>query len=185
MPFADASFDLVTCLDVLEHTPDDVLTLTELGRVTRPGGRVLATEFCWREPPTEEAKEAPTWGIFGVAESELHLLPDDLAGKDAIELGCGTAYVSCWLARRGARVVVRESLAEARRHGSRSSLERRLDHGIVCAHPIDRHRNVAFDVAHPGDQVIDGQRSHRATFDARQPRRHAHRRLAHRYRAPS
>jgi SAM-dependent methyltransferase len=29
----------------------------------------------------------------------------DLAGKDAIELGCGTAYVSAWLARRGARVV--------------------------------------------------------------------------------
>jgi hypothetical protein len=28
----------------------------ELARVTRPGGRVLATEFCWREPPTEEAK---------------------------------------------------------------------------------------------------------------------------------
>jgi SAM-dependent methyltransferase len=33
------------------------------------------------------------------------LLPDSLAGRDAIELGCGTAYVSAWLARRGARVV--------------------------------------------------------------------------------
>ena len=31
--------------------------------------------------------------------------PADLRGKDAIELGCGTAYVSAWLARRGARVV--------------------------------------------------------------------------------
>ena len=27
MPFADASFDLVTCLDVIEHTPDDRRTL--------------------------------------------------------------------------------------------------------------------------------------------------------------
>ena len=34
----------------------------------------------------------------------MHLLPDDLAGRDVIELGCGTAYVSAWLARRGARV---------------------------------------------------------------------------------
>jgi SAM-dependent methyltransferase len=28
-----------------------------------------------------------------------------LAGLDAIELGCGTAYVSAWLMRRGARVI--------------------------------------------------------------------------------
>ena len=43
LPFADASFDLVTCLDVVEHTPDDVRTLTELRRVTRPGGHVVVT----------------------------------------------------------------------------------------------------------------------------------------------
>jgi SAM-dependent methyltransferase len=47
----------------------------------------------------------PTWGIWNVPESELGLLPGDLAGRDAIELGCGAAYVSAWLARRGARVV--------------------------------------------------------------------------------
>ena len=29
----------------------------ELARVTRPGGRVLATEFYWRRPPTAEARE--------------------------------------------------------------------------------------------------------------------------------
>ena len=44
-------------------------------------------------------------GIWGVPESELPLLPDELEGKDAIELGCGTGYVSAWLARRGARPV--------------------------------------------------------------------------------
>jgi SAM-dependent methyltransferase len=49
------------------------------------------------------AREEPVWGR-GNAESELHLLPD-VAGLDAIELGCGTAYVSAWLMRRGARVV--------------------------------------------------------------------------------
>ena len=51
------------------------------------------------------AQTEPTWGIWNVPESEIRLLPDDLEGKDAIELGCGTAYVSAWLARRGARVV--------------------------------------------------------------------------------
>jgi len=44
------------------------------------------------------------WGIFGVPERELGALPDELHGKDVVELGCGTAYVSAWLARRGATV---------------------------------------------------------------------------------
>jgi hypothetical protein len=46
-----------------------------------------------------------TWGVFSVPQGEFPLFPDDVAGLDAIELGCGTAYVSSWLARRGARAV--------------------------------------------------------------------------------
>ena len=51
------------------------------------------------------AQAVPTWGIWEVPESELHLLPERLEGADVIELGCGTAYVSGWLARRGAHPV--------------------------------------------------------------------------------
>lgn len=47
----------------------------------------------------------PTWGIFGVPEQTVRLLPGELDGKSALELGCGTAYVSAWLARRGAHPV--------------------------------------------------------------------------------
>jgi SAM-dependent methyltransferase len=43
LPFADATFDLVTCLDVIEHTADDLAALRELVRVTRPGGYLLLT----------------------------------------------------------------------------------------------------------------------------------------------
>jgi SAM-dependent methyltransferase len=50
------------------------------------------------------AELEPSWGIWGVPESEARILPD-VAGLDVIELGCGTAYVSAWLARRGARPV--------------------------------------------------------------------------------
>ena len=45
-----------------------------------------------------------SWGVWRVPESELHALPD-VAGKDVIELGCGTAYISAGLARLGARPV--------------------------------------------------------------------------------
>src|SRR3989441_13111280 len=38
LPFEDASFDLVTGLDVVEHLDDDLAGLTEMRRVLRPGG---------------------------------------------------------------------------------------------------------------------------------------------------
>ena len=43
MPFADASFDLATSLDVIEHLEDDVAALRELRRVVAPGGCLLVT----------------------------------------------------------------------------------------------------------------------------------------------
>jgi 2-polyprenyl-3-methyl-5-hydroxy-6-metoxy-1,4-benzoquinol methylase len=51
------------------------------------------------------AREEPQWGIWQVPEAQAQIFSEQLAGKDAIELGCGTAYISAWLARRGARVV--------------------------------------------------------------------------------
>lgn len=47
----------------------------------------------------------PTWGIWAIPEAQAGVLPASLAGLDTIELGCGTGYVSSWLARRGARPV--------------------------------------------------------------------------------
>jgi SAM-dependent methyltransferase len=43
LPWEDGYFDLITCLDVIEHTPDDRVTLRELRRVCRPGGFLLVT----------------------------------------------------------------------------------------------------------------------------------------------
>jgi SAM-dependent methyltransferase len=43
IPHPEASFDLVTCLDVIEHTDDDAVALRELRRVTRPGGRLVVS----------------------------------------------------------------------------------------------------------------------------------------------
>jgi len=79
------------------------------------------------------AKEEPTWGIWQVPEAELQILPEQLAGKDAIELGCGTAYVSAWLSRRGARVVgidnSQAQLDTARRLQQQYVLDFTLIHG--------------------------------------------------------
>jgi len=94
------------------------------------------------------ARKDPTWGIWGVPESELGMLPEDLAGKDAIELGCGTAYVSAWMTRRGARVVGIDNseaqLATARRMQHQHGLDFALLHGNAEAVPCP---DASFDFA--------------------------------------
>jgi SAM-dependent methyltransferase len=49
--------------------------------------------------------ERITWGMFGVPDETLGSPLGDVAGLDVVELGCGTAYLSAWLVRRGARPV--------------------------------------------------------------------------------
>lgn len=51
IPFAEESFDLVTLLDIIEHTRDDAAVLKEAYRVCKTGGSVLVTvpafSFLW------------------------------------------------------------------------------------------------------------------------------------------
>lgn len=90
----------------------------------------------------------PSWGIWGIPETELELLPADMTGLDAIELGCGTGYVSAWMARRGARVVgidnSERQLATARRLAAEHGVELELIHG--SAEHVDKP-DESFDFA--------------------------------------
>jgi SAM-dependent methyltransferase len=97
----------------------------------------------WSQGPGEES-----WGMFELPEAEVHMLPDDLAGKDAIELGCGTAYVSAWMTRRGARVVGIDNSAKqletARRLQDDHGLQFTLIHGNAERVPLP---DASFDFA--------------------------------------
>lgn len=93
------------------------------------------------------ASNEPSWGIWGIPESELQLLPAELAGKDTIELGCGTGYVSAWLARRGARPVgidnSERQLETARRLQREHGIEFPLIHGNAETVPLP---DASFDL---------------------------------------
>jgi SAM-dependent methyltransferase len=92
--------------------------------------------------------EEPSWGLFSVPESEVGMLPAAIEGRDAIELGCGTGYVSAWLARRGARPVgidnSKAQLATARTFQQEFGLEFPLLHGNAEEVPLP---DASFDIA--------------------------------------
>jgi SAM-dependent methyltransferase len=100
-------------------------------------------ERSWRLQPGDEK-----WGIWDIPERDVRLLPDDLAGKDAIELGCGTGYISAWLARRGARPVgidnSEQQLGTARRLQQEHGLSFPLIHGNAETVP---YPDASFDLA--------------------------------------
>ncbi len=59
LPFADESFDLVTCNMVFEHVRQPREVLTEIRRVLRPGGRLLALTPNWLDIVTLTARAVP------------------------------------------------------------------------------------------------------------------------------
>ncbi len=93
------------------------------------------------------ASEEIRWGIWGIPESELDVL-GDVAGLDVVDLGCGTAYFSSWLARRGARVVgvdpTPAQLETARRMQRETGIEFPLVEAVAEDVPLPA---AAFDLA--------------------------------------
>lgn len=71
LPFADATFDGVIALSVLEHIPPIERAIAELYRVLKPGGRLLATIDCAPEP----APYARGVRYFAPAELEALFAP--------------------------------------------------------------------------------------------------------------
>jgi ubiquinone/menaquinone biosynthesis C-methylase UbiE len=97
-----------------------------------------AAERSWNDPEV-------TWGVFGIPEFGAL---GDVAGLDVVELGCGTAFCSARLARRGARVVgvdpTPAQLATARRMQARTGIVFPLVEAPAEAVPLP---DSSFDLA--------------------------------------
>ena len=122
--------------------------LSEHARRNRDAWEGYAAEYAG---PGERAwaRDEPDWGIWGVPESEVGALEGiDLRGADVVELGCGTAYWSAWLARRGARPVgvdvTEAQLETARRLQAEHGLEFPLIRASAEDVPLP---DASFDLA--------------------------------------
>ena len=104
-------------------------------------------EFTDGAAPRQWAREEITWGVFGVPESTIGCV-GDVAGLDVVELGCGTAYISAWLAKHGARPVgvdpTPAQLETARRMMRETGIEFPLVEAPGESVPLD---DASFDLA--------------------------------------
>jgi SAM-dependent methyltransferase len=119
------------------------------------GEYVLRNRASWTEAAVEYAERAPRnwareeigWGLWHVPESQVRAI-GEVNGLDVVELGCGTAYFSSWLARRGARPVgvdiTPAQLATARAMQDRFGIRFPLVEAGAELVPL---RDAAFDVA--------------------------------------
>jgi SAM-dependent methyltransferase len=102
---------------------------------------VAAAERAW-------SSREPYWGIWQIPESEVGLLPQTLAGLSCVELGCGTAYVSAWMCRRGGEVAAIDptpnQLQTARRLQREHGLEFEILEGFAERLPF---ADASFDFA--------------------------------------
>jgi len=71
LPFADAEFDRVVVVDMLEHVADDAAFARELARVTRPGGRLVVNTPHPKDTALRRARRA----IGQTDEKHGHLRP--------------------------------------------------------------------------------------------------------------
>lgn len=93
------------------------------------------------------ASDEITWGMFGVGDAAVGVF-DGVSGKAIVDLGCGTAYMLAWLARRGARVTgvdpTPAQLATARRMQRDTGLEFPLVEASAEEVPLP---DASFDIA--------------------------------------
>ena len=88
------------------------------------------------------------WGLWSLPESELQLLAGLETPSDVVELGCGTASISAWLARQGHRPIGVDISPAQLKTASRLQVDFDVSFPLICANaeevPFDRE---CFDVA--------------------------------------
>src|SRR5690606_26709212 len=120
LPFADASFDAVTISFGLRNIVDPLAGLTEMRRVTKPGGRLVVCEF-----------SHPTWAPFRTVYLEYLMRPLPAIARAVSSSPDAYVYLAesirAWPDQAGLASMVGEA-------GWRGAEWRNLSGGIVALH---------------------------------------------------
>lgn len=94
-PFANASYDVLTSISVIEHGVDLNAFFREAGRLLKPGGLLFVTTDYWETKIPIDSTIKPfglSWQIFSREEIQEAI---DLAQQHGLELIRETAFPAC------------------------------------------------------------------------------------------
>jgi SAM-dependent methyltransferase len=136
----NAIAELQTRAKVRIATPDYVARNRDAWERWAPGAAATARE-AWESAELR-------WGLWNRPEAELQLLRGAPPAADVIELGCGSAAISAWLARMGARPVGIDISGAQIETARRLQQQFGLSFPLLCTNaeqvPFD---NDSFDIA--------------------------------------
>jgi 2-polyprenyl-6-hydroxyphenyl methylase / 3-demethylubiquinone-9 3-methyltransferase len=136
LPFADATFDLVFCCDVLEHVSDLDRVIAETSRVLRPGGIYLFdTINRTRRSKLLAIKAMQEWRMTRIMDTTIHewsmFIPPEQLEASLDRHGMDVAEVAGLAPRAGVFTMLAALRAARRGRISYGELSRRLDFGRV------------------------------------------------------
>lgn len=82
----DDDFQVVVCMEVLEHMPDDVLAIKHIARAIAPGGRLLISVPAW------ESK----WGPQDVTAGHVRRYQPNIMHERLGQAGLRVQRIKCW-----------------------------------------------------------------------------------------
>lgn len=158
LPFADASFDVVTAFNAVQYAARPASALAEARRVTRPGGRVAV--MIWGEPAG-----MPMAGVIGALKPLLPAPPPGAPGPFALS---GEAALRALADAAGLRVEAIEDVDAPFVYPDRPTAIRALNSSGVAARAIAAAGEDAVSAAHGAaiDPFVQPDGSYRigATF---------------------
>lgn len=144
IPAADGVFDVVLCVQVLEHVADPARAVAELRRVTAPGGTVLLSThgvMVYHPSPADRWR----WTAVGLRD-----LFERAGAWERLDVEAGAGTTACL----GMLVNLYLDLAAARAHVRR--LAAPLVAGVnVAARAVDRRSPLLRDPLQPGALIAN------------------------------
>jgi SAM-dependent methyltransferase len=107
------------------------MKLTPHARRNRLFWNQLSDEY-QAEQGQQLAIHGAAWGVWQIPEDELHVL-GEVAGRDVLELGCGAAQWSIWLAQHGARAVGLDVSDRQLEHARHLAADARVEVALIHA----------------------------------------------------